>query len=89
MNIPDEAAKRYPTEWILVSEATELYDVNGGERDAFIAGAEWAQKETLREVASRALQVTPSQRPSGKDEVRGFADAKTQIISGIRALAEE
>lgn len=88
VNIPDEVkreAREYAKYHSGVAPVTTI-----GEKlqAAFVSGAEWARKEALEDAKSAALQVVPSHRPSGEEEVRGFADAKGHILAAIRALAE-
>jgi len=70
VNIPDEAAKRYPT--------------NVHMRNAFTAGAEWARKEALREAADDFEHVVTSDDGTAwfykeaADSLRALAEGEGQ-----------
>ena len=48
MNIPEEAARRYPHSGKIMDYQQDIF------RDVFIAGAEWARAEAFREAAGLA-----------------------------------
>jgi hypothetical protein len=82
MNIPDEATKRFHPERVLMGDGVSFYDINSPARVAFIAGAEWARRELLRE-ADAAFDC------SHDAGIFGYRARTTQEIRyAIRALAD-
>lgn len=83
MNIPDEAAKRYPEDYKTIGG-------NADRRRSFAEGAAWARREALREAAD-AVENLPGSTATGyyaSEQDSGYRDAQNDAERAIRALAE-
>jgi hypothetical protein len=67
-----------------MGDGVSFYDVSGSDRNAFIAGAEWARKEALREAADAVVALMAERDIYTTAAVSGVIRAQ----AAIRALAE-